>query len=392
MKTSKRLLAVLLAAVLTAACFVGCHKKDAVAATYTANGKTYSMPAGEYAMAVILADNEGRGKVNEELTDAEKNAGNIDYRKKTIDGKKFEDWVNARAEEIVYQYFYYAAEFDKNKLELSESDTESMNSYLSYQWSLSGYQYVCEPNGVSFDSFKAFETVYSYQRNALFTYLYGDNGPLEIPQDDRTACLVEKFALADVIEVDPSTLAEEGENSDELSDEEKDALKETLKERAKTLLEGYADRLNKGEAFSAIYYEHTQTEPEEEETTDGETSQPQDSLAKLYGAEGTSVENDLFETVLECEAGVATVKETESGSFLLILRLDVTADPYYPETYNDELLYLLKNDEFDKTVETDVAKLEVNLNRYECDYIKPSKIDYTEYNTYMASLPSQYGD
>lgn len=398
MKTSKRLLAVLLAAVLTAACFVGCHKKDAVAATYSANGKTYSLPAGEYAMAIILADNEGRGKVNEDLTDAEKNAGNVDYLKKKIDGKKYEEWVVDRAQEIVKQYFYYAAQFDKNKLELSESDAESMKSYLSYQWAMSGYQYICQPNGVSYDSFEAFETIYSYKRNTLFTYLYGDNGPKEIPQADRTACLNEKFALADVIEVDPSTLAEKGEDitDSSLTSEEKKALTKTLTERAKALLNGYADRINKGEDFSAIYYEHTKTKPEEEKEKEEETGdetkpKPQDSLAKLYGDEGTSVESSLFETVTDCAVGVPTVKETESGSVLLVLRKDVLADPYYAETYNDETLYLLKSDEFDKAVQDETGKLNVEFDRYECNYIKPSKIDYTEYNHYISSLYSQYG-
>lgn len=397
MKTTARVLALLLAAVLAIGCLAGCHGKDAVVASCTANGKTHKMTSGQYAFALIVADSEARTKVSEALTDAEKNAGTeIDYFSKTIDEKPYAEWVEARAEELIREYFYVASAFDKNKLELSESDATGKESYLSYLWSLSGYQYVCEPNGVSYDSFVAAEDVLIYQRNTLFNYLYGPDGPDPVSDETLIEAMQEHFAVADVITLDPSTLkeeAEEGEETAEQTEEEKEAETAALKEKAQAQLQGYADRINAGTSFSVIYYEFNGTEPPEEteEASESEESQPQDSLATVYGDEDTSASNDLYAKVKECEAGKATVVETDDGTYALILRLEITADPYYAESLHDECLYLLKNDTFTELIQTESKKLDVTINSFERDYISVKKIDYTQYQEYLNALYSQYG-
>ena len=137
MKRISRVIAAVLAALLMLSAFAGCHQKDAVVATYSANGKTYKLTSGQYAYAMILAESEGRNLVTEKLTDEEKKSGKeIDFYKKTIEKKKFADWVTDRAEELCREYFTIASSFDKYKLELSDSDKEGKDSYLSYQWQM----------------------------------------------------------------------------------------------------------------------------------------------------------------------------------------------------------------------------------------------------------------
>ena len=75
MKRISRVIAAVLAAVLMLSAFAGCHQKDAVVATYSANGKTYKLTSGQYAYAMILAESEGRNLVTEKLTDEEKKSG-----------------------------------------------------------------------------------------------------------------------------------------------------------------------------------------------------------------------------------------------------------------------------------------------------------------------------
>lgn len=412
MKRISRFIAAVLAAVLLVSAFAGCHQKDAVVATYSANGKTYELTSGQYAFAMILAESEGRNLVTEGLTDAEKNSGEeVDYYKKTLEKKKFADWVVDRTEEIVREYFAIASAFDKYKLELSDSDKESMSSYLSYQWQMSGYMYICQPNGVSFDSFESFQTVYSYQRNTLLKYIYGEDGPKTVSKEDLTKSLTDNYVLANLLEIDSSRLVKE----------DTDEAKEAAKTEAKDKLDGYVTRLNAGESFETVYNEYqAEQEEEEEETTSSEATssestssettssegtssestssgseeeeeelKPLDELATLLGSEETSSESEIFEEVSKCEIGVPTVIEKE-GVYVLVVRQDITADPYYPENYNEEALFILKNDEFVADLEKDAKKLDVTFNSYERNHIKPEKIDYTYYQSYLSSMYSNY--
>lgn len=389
MKKMQRFFAVMLAAVLTVTVFAGCHQKNAVVASYTADGKTYELTSGEYAFAMILAESEGRNLVSEELSENEEDTTDIDFYKQTYENKKFADWVVDRAEELCRQYFQVAASFDKYELELSESERSTMESYLSYQWQLSGYQYICEPNGVSYDSFLSFQEVFSYKRNALLKYLYGTDGPKAVGDEELTKALTDNFALADTIQVD----------STELTEETSEEALSAAAQQAKAQLQGYADRLNAGESFETIYKEHNpeeeteqaEAETDEDEGEEEETLEPLDKLATLYGSEDTSAANDLFEQVSGCEVGVATVLEGDDGVYTLVFRQDLTADPYYAENYTNEVLYILKNDEFSEDLDEEGAKLDVKFNSYERNYIKPKKIDYSEYEAYISSVHSSYG-
>ena len=424
MKTFARALALMLAALLAFGCLAACHGKDAVVATFDANGKTYSLTSGQYAYILLVADQEARTKVNEELTDAEKNAADngteIDVFSKTLDDKDYVTWVKDRAEELIREYFYVASEFDRLKLELSESDAGSMESYFAYMWQMYGRQYLCEPNGCSYDSFKAVQTVFIYERNALFEYLYGPDGPDPVSDEEKTAALEENYALADVITLDPSSLMEEAETTEteeseeteevEQTEEEKAAEEAALKEQATAQLQGYANRINGGTDFSVIYYEYTGTTPPEE-TEDPDTSsaattsedpaeqteelKAQDSLASVYSPDSgddvdTSASTNLYYKVVDCEIGKATVVDTNDGKVALILRKDITADPYYAQQYEDNVLDILKGDTFDDTVSEGGKKLDVSVNDYERNHLDVKKIDYTKYNTYINSLYSQY--
>lgn len=415
MKRISRVIAAVLAALLMLSAFAGCHQKDAVVATYSANGKTYKLTSGQYAYAMILAESEGRNLVTEKLTDEEKKSGKeIDFYKKTIEKKKFADWVTDRAEELCREYFTIASSFDKYKLELSDSDKEGKDSYLSYQWQMSGYMYICEPNGVSYESFASFQEVFSYQRNALLKHIYGEKGPKTVSKDDLTKSLTDNFVLANLLEIDSSRLVKE----------DTDEAKEAAKKEAQDKLNGYVDRLKLGETFKTIYDEYaaeqkakeeadkkptssttasseaTSSESASSETGSANTSsttssegkeelKPLDELASLLGSEKSSTASEIFKDVAKCENGVPTVIEKE-GVYILVIRQDITADPYYTENYTNEALIILKGDEFDSNLAKDAKKVEIEFNNYERNHIKPQKIDYTLYQQYVASMYGNY--
>ena len=255
-------------------------------------------------MALIVADSEGRSKVNEQLKSDSKSTSDVDYAKQTIDKTPFYDWVNDRADTLINEYLYIDSEYNKAKLSMTDDETKKMETYLSYQWSLS-YQYICEPNGVSKDSYLQYQKVAVYKRNALFKSIYGEGGSKEV--DNET---VLKFVIANTIKV--STV-----------DKSSKALPDEEIEKYKTQLQGYADRLNKGESFDTIYVEYNGKDDSKDSsgTADDETAKPLDKRATLYGSDKTNSSSDNFSDVSGAEVGNATVVSGENY-LLLVNRKD----------------------------------------------------------------------
>ena len=379
MRIAKRIIAAAMCAAVLAGSLIGCHKKGATVAELKSGDKTYSVSSGVYMMALIVADSEGRSKVNEQLKSDSKSTSDVDYAKQTIDKTPFYDWVNDRADTLINEYLYIDSEYNKAKLSMTDDETKKMETYLSYQWSLS-YQYICEPNGVSKDSYLQYQKVAVYERNALFKSIYGEGGSKEVDNETVLKSLTDNFVIANTIKV--STV-----------DKSSKALPDEEIEKYKTQLQGYADRLNKGESFDTIYVEYNGKDDSKDssDTADDETAKPLDKRATLYGSDKTNSSSDNFSDVSGAEVGNATVVSGENY-LLLVNRKDILADPYYVDNYSDEALYILKNDEFSDDVTAAAKKLDIKRSSYERNYLKPKKIDYSTYQNYYQSLQSRYAN
>ncbi len=398
MNLVKKFAAIILCIAMIASLFVGCHEKDVVVATCKMDDKTYSVSSGVYMFMVIIADSEARQIVNTELTNAGKSTDKVNYSKQTCEGKKYADWVNDRVDEICRGYFLIQRDFEKYNLEIDEETEAEKEQYLNYQWNYS-YQYICIPNGVSYKSYEQFQNVYYYQRDALFTYLYSE-GPKGIDEKDLNKGLTDNFLIANIIRIDYTK---------DMKDKEKDEIK--------TKIQGYADRLNAGEKFSVISDEYSAEQEKENNTSSQSTSslatsstatsssaassaatsssatsseaeeefKPIDEYATLMGSEDSSAASDIFDDVKKLEVGVTKVLSTDNYC-AVVIKKDIMNDPYYIETYRDEVRYILKNDEFTEDLTDKDKKLSVKYDDYEKDYLAPKKIDYSLYEEYMASM------
>ncbi|MBP5618678.1 MAG: hypothetical protein J6X61_06005, partial [Clostridia bacterium] len=133
----------------------------------------------------------------------------------------------------------------------------------------------------------------------------------------------------------------------------------------------------------------------EEPAEQTEELKAQDSLATVYQADSgddvdASTSTNLYYKVVDCEVGKATVVETNDGKMALILRKDITLDPYYAQQYEDNVLDILKGETFNDTVAEGGKKLDVTINAFERDHLNIKKIDYTQYSNYLNALYSQY--
>jgi hypothetical protein len=234
-----------------------------------------------------------------------------------------------------------------------------------------------EPNGVSYESFEQFMRVYSYERSSLFDFYYGEGGEFAPAEDEIKKGLEENFVVADVIEI--ATTDDEGSA---LSDDDLTAIADKL--------QGYADRINAGEAFSAVNDEYkaetgNSDSSSDSSSSDSEEEKPLDELAQVYGTTNTSAASDLTEEFLKLDIGTASVVKGTDGYYRMVLRKDVLEDPYYYNTYSNETTRLLYADEYEDYIAEQAKSIEITYNSYELNYLKPKKIDYTDYQNWYAS-------
>lgn len=367
MSLIKKIAAIMLAVMMVMS-VAACHPKDEVAVTV--DGVEFT--SAYYMCALIFADSEARSKVDEKLAEEKKDdeetstsTEKVDYYKQKIDKKKFVDWVEDRAIESLKQIAAYKIKCKEEKVELDEETSSYAEQYASYYWSSYGYAALLEPNGVSEATYTKY-MVDSYYSSAYFEHLYGEGGEKEIAADEVNKALLENFVIANVLDVDTSTM----------EDDEKTATKGKL--------DGYVTALTNGsKTFEDVYHEHNGTDPKEahpeteEETEEGEA--PIDSHATILGTEDTAYASDNFETAKAMATGEIKLVEKEGGAgYTLLIKQDISADPYYEKSLDLSVRNLLKGDEFEKDMEDYAKDLKTEINDYAVKQFKVKKIEYPE--------------
>lgn len=343
MKVFKKIAVLLLVAVMSLS-VTGClHKKDEIAVTIN----DMEFTSAYYMCALINANMEARGLVDEALTEDEKLA-EVDYTSKKVEGKKFVDWVEDKAIESIKKIAAYKLLCKENKIELDEEKLASVDNYITYVWS--GYvQNIThedfEQNGVSQDTFRAFTTDMIYGES-YFEFLYGKEGKKAIADKDIKSKMNENFQIGNILEANI------------------DASAATNGTDIKKTLEGYAADLKAGKkTFEQVYVEYNKEENHShEETGDG----PKDPHAQIIGAEDTNYSSPYYyEQLKAMKVGEVKVINTESGTgFVLLVKQDINVDPYYLKTLDSDVRHLIADDEFDKSIADYAKKLKIDIDDY----------------------------
>ena len=405
MKTVKKLAALILCVALVLSCFAGCHEKNATVASITLDKEEYTVPAGLYLTMLINADSEARSIVAEKLDKDGKDTTKINFSKQTVtvDKKdyKFNDYVIMRAKEMVAEYLVTAHLFTKFELALDENDVSALQQYAAYQWMYNGSAYLFEPNGVSYESFEEYLRVNMYWRSDLFDYYYNEGGEKAPEKANIEKALKEHFTAAQILEISVK------------NDEGKDLAEDKLTAIADKI-QAYCDRINGGTAtFADIKAEYeaenkkeedkkeedkkeeaeedkTEEESKEETKEEEEKPKPKDETISIIGNDETSVASDNYEKINELEVGKATLLKGTDGYYRLVIKQDIMADEYYYTTYRDETVRIMHAEDFNEFISKEAAKLKVNYDSYELNYLKPGKVSYDEYNAWYSSMLTNY--
>ncbi len=363
MKNIKRLLAVALVLVMLFS-FAGCHKKNEIAVTIG----DVEFTSAYYMCALINADLEAKTLINESLEEDESST-EVDYFSKKVEDKDYVEWVEEKAMTTLKQVAAYKILCEENKLEPNEDDIANAEMYADYYWSSYGYSAYFEPNGVSKATYTKYMTD-SYFAETYFEFVYGKDGEKAIAADTIKTKMNENFIVADILDATYESDA---------TDADKTALKAKL--------EGYVTALKAGtKTFEQVYKEYNDIKDKEDtstETTDTESEElkPQDEYASILGAEDTVYESEHYETVKAMAVGEVKLIELEDKTgYVLAIKKDINADPYYLENLDMTVRHLIADEEFEKTIADYLKTLKVDVNNYAIKPFKVKKIKEPEYN------------
>lgn len=347
-----------------------CHKKDEIALSVDGVDITSAL----YMNALIECDLEARQRIDEEN---ESSTGDIDYFAQKLDNMTYTDYVKSKAIDRCKEYAFYQKQADKKVISLTDEEKSEAEYYATTYWSYYGYNTLFEPNGVSLETYKK-ANVYTYYSNKYFMYLYDEGGSKEVSKDDIKKTMNDKYILVYAL----------SETYDEdATDEEKSTLKNKY--------QAYADRLAKGEDFAVIYEEINGKEDDttgidvseletgsESEKSDGETTEnlkPKDDKATIIGDEDTNYSSSDYDTVDEMKVGeVKLIENEDKTGFTVYKKLDINSDEYYLTQLKDEILYTLKQKEFDTLISSETDLLKAEENKYAINRFKVKKIVYPE--------------
>lgn len=359
MNTLKRTLAIALCLLLTLTCLAGCHKAGETAVVVD----DYKFTSGYYACALVFADSEARIKVEEQLAEKGDLPEDIKYWKYKIDDTDYSEWVEETAINTIKSHAALKKLCEKANFTLSEETVSLANSNADYFWDTAGYSALMESNGVSKATFKQY-MLDTYIESDYFEFIYGKDGEKAVAADALSKQLADNYVLVNKLEVSFSGLTDE------------------KKDEAKKQFSAYEADLKSGsKTFEQIYLEYNEISSEDhkhEEAEEGE-SQPKDPHASVLGSENTDAASDHYETAKAMALGeIKLVTLEENEGLVLLVKQDISADPYYLDSYDLTLRHDIVGEEFEKELEKFTGELKLEVIKSSTKQFKVKNIKYPE--------------
>lgn len=363
MNTLKKSFAVILCLLLTLTCFAGCHEKGEIAVKIG----DVEFTSGYYSCALVSADTEARSTVEAQLTEDGKTPDEINYWEQKIENTDYVKWVEQKTIKNLKKLAAVITLCEEAGVTLDEETISLADTYSDYLWESNGYSELMEKNGVSKETFKQYMRD-GYLADAYFEHLYGKDGEKEITAEAVNKEFTDNYILVNKLEVSFSGL-----NDDEKTEKKNQftAYEKDLKEGTKT--------------FEEIYIEYNDLTAEDHKHDEDEDDEPhpQDYHATVLGTKDTDYASDHFDVAKEMAVGeVKIITLEKDAGLVLLVKKDITADPYYLDDFDTMLRYAIEGENYD----ADIVKYGDNLK---CDIItsstkqfKVKKIKYPEAATY----------
>lgn len=281
------------------------------------------------------------------------------FTDKVIEDKPVRDWINDEATKTMQEFVAVENKFDELGLSFDDNEKEKTKVYLDSIWEYYGSNY--EDAGISENS-QLLIMLNSTKKNKIFDYYYAEGGQDEISEADIRAYLDENNKRINYIKM-------------ELKDGEGNLLKSEGKDEIKKMAEDYIKRIKGGEDFAAVSKEYSDyydklTADAAESTDDGATDESADAKETessytdnetVISKDGTSPSEAVVTKAFESKVGDVFLVE-EDEVYYVVTVLDLYADENYYSDNESVVRHELKDDEFDKTVDSWTETQNVELN------------------------------
>lgn len=285
------------------------------------------------------------------------------FTDKVIEDKPVRNWINDEATKSMQEFVAVENKFDELGLSFEDNEKEKTKVYLDSIWEYYGPNY--ENAGISENS-QLLIMLNSTKKNKIFDYYYAEGGQDEISEADIRAYLDENNKRINYIKM-------------ELKDGEGNLLKSEGKDEIKKMAEDYIKRIKGGEDFEAVSKEYSDyydklTADAAESTDDGaddesadteETESSYTDNETVISKDGTSPSEAVVTKAFESKVGDVFLVE-EDEVYYVVTVLDLYADENYYSDNESVVRHELKDDEFDKTVDswTETQNIELNEAAY----------------------------
>lgn len=392
MTFAKRIFAAVLAACMMLT-LAACHQKDEV--VMTIDGVEIS--SGLYLMYMMNATDQFRSGIDEGLKEGEKAPEDLaGYLKLKLDDKDAITWIREKAEDNCREHAWVENTFAKNKLKLGDY-AASVDQYVSMYWDSYGYGAYYEANGVSRSTFtKYYETLFKEQ--VVFEYFYGEKGPEAVSADTIKTTFIEKYLL---IEYFTASLTDD--DSKDLAAAKITEIKKSLDALVEKINDGEMTVKEAGEKFEEEQKKNDTSSSTSSGTSSGASSagsSAADSSAASTGSAATSsgvtsseeknpaVYPDAVVVTADDTSGMyallkdvkerdkaAVYKDDTNKQYIVALLRDPAKDyEHYKDDYRLTVLHDLKDEAFEKKLETEIAKLKADIDESLVKYYSPKKI------------------
>lgn len=388
MKMLKKAVALLIVAALMLS-LTACHPKDETAIS----AGDYKITSAMYSYFLVMADNEAKTLIDSDES-YDTSAANFSYYKQKIDDKSYEQYVKDLAIEKCLRHIALEKLCDEAELTLDDETKEGWQSTAQYYWNYSIGGILLE-NGVSYSTYEKLllnDALY----NLYFEKLYGEGGEKEVSEDSIKSGLTDNYSAVYMITHDYS----------EEEEPDVDAISSELDKYVASLKDGtaFTDVLAAYNAANGIESEDTSddtassdtassddssSDSSSDETASDDTSSEEEEEEELtpvdtnitvltdyedtYTGEATLF--DKYDEVEKMENGaVSLIHDEDAKCYYIVVKKDISADPYYLETLSEEILYLLKADEFENTLTETGKNLDYKVSSYAIGQFKVKNI------------------
>lgn len=385
-RSAKTAVLMLICAAMTAAA-----GSCALSQTYPVTIDGEALRAGVYIYRQTDSVADAVSKLNEEQPDLDTSADGFSYLNQTVEGVKFEDYVNNKTLDRCREYVAVERLFDSKGLTLTAEELSDIDAQVKQVWTVPDQYYAMYGMtriwgeyygnlGVGQESFRDIE-IEEKKKDKLFDFLYGDEGEFKATEDEINEALKTDYSMVNYIEYTlengdgAQSYADKitaGSTFEQVYQELKQAENNEKFEKEKAEAEAAAaeEAENAENAENSEDTEETEynedTENTEDESTEEAPTEPEqaelpetDSLIEVLKKDATSPSEDFVVQVMDMAAGDVKVITTEDGTSYIVQKLDILSKPEKTESEVETLKKELREDDFEELLKTTGAAYSV---------------------------------